>query len=290
MSARAIASATVSFGLVTIPVKVYPSGESAADVRFNMLHRKCSTRLKQQYVCPKDGEVVGRDDMARGYEFTKGQFVLFTDEEIKRLQEKATQAIEITEFVPAAKVDPIYFDSSYYLGPDKGGDRAYKLLATALKKSGRAALAKYAARGKQYLVMLRTLEGALVMQQLRYADEVRPVAEIPLGDAVVKEQELKLAMQILEQAVSEQFRPEQYEDDVRKRMLEAIDQKVQGKEISEVPEEPQAQIIDLMEALKASLQQEGGRKPARRAPRQDVGKAKAEAKAAAPKRARKARG
>jgi DNA end-binding protein Ku len=285
MGARAIASATVSFGMVTIPVKVYSSGNVSSGVHFNYLHKKCSTRLKQQYICPKDGEVVPRDGMARGFEFSKGQYVLFNDEELKKLQEKSTQAIEITEFVPVAKVDPIYFDKSYYLGPDKGGDRAYRLLAAALKKSKRAALAKYAARGKQYLVMLRTMEGGLVMQQLKYVDEVRSVSEIPLGDAVVKEKELKLAMQILEQAISDHFRPQEYEDDVRKRMLEAIDQKVQGQEISEVPEEPQAQIIDLMDALKASLKQEGGRKPAKRAPR----KSRTASKKTTARKVRKAR-
>jgi DNA end-binding protein Ku len=272
--------------MVSIPVKVYSSGNVSAGVHFNYLHRKCGTRLKQQYICPKEEEVVSRDEMSRGYEFAKGQYVQFEEEELKRLQERATQAIEITEFVPLAKVDPIYFDKSYYLGPDRGGDRAYKLLSKALEKSKRAALAKYAARGKQYLVMLRFLQGGMVMQQLKYVDEVRSFSEIPLGDAVVKEKELKLAMQILEQAMSNHFKPEEYEDDVRKRMLEAIDQKVQGQEISEVSEEPQAQIIDLMEALKASLSQEGGRKPAKRAPRKAPAKA---ARKTTAKKARKAR-
>jgi DNA end-binding protein Ku len=206
-SARAIASATVSFGMVSIPVKVYSSGESAAPIHFNMVHAKCGSRLKQQYVCPKEDVIVGRDEMARGYEFAKGQYVLFTEQELKALQEKPTQSVEITEFLPTEKVDPIYFDKCYYLGPGKGGDRAFKLLARALAKSGRSALAKYAARGKQYLVLIRPLNDALVMQQLRYADEIRPIAEVPLGDAVVKPAELKLALQIVDQAVAEQFRP-----------------------------------------------------------------------------------
>ena len=290
MSARSIASATVSFGLVTIPVKLYSAGEASAAVRFNMLHRECSTRLKQKYICPKDGKEVPRTEMSKGYEFSKGQYVVFTEEEVKRLQEKATQAIEITEFVPLEKVDPIYFDKSYYLGPDKGGDRAYKLLTKVLQRSGRAALAKYAARGKQYLVMLRPMDKGLVMQQLKYADEVRSASEVPLGDAVIKEKELKLALQIVEHAVSDEFRPQDYEDDVRKRMLAAIDQKVAGQEISEAPEEPKAQIIDLMEALKASLDQEGGRKPAKRAPRKKTAAKKTAAKKVAKKTARRARG
>jgi DNA end-binding protein Ku len=263
MSARALATATVSFGLVSIPVKVYSSGEPSSGVHFNMLHRDCGSRLKQQYVCVKEEVVVGRNDTAKGYEIARGQYVLFTDEELKALQEKATHTVEITEFIPIAKVDPIYFDKAYYLGPDKGGDRAYKLLARALAKSGRAALAKYAARGKQYLVLVRPAGDTLVMQQLRYADEVRPASEVPLGDAEVKAAELKLALQIVEQGAAEQFRPEAYEDDVRKRILAQIERKAEGHEIAVEPEaEPEAQVIDLMAALRSSLAE---RRPAQRA-------------------------
>jgi DNA end-binding protein Ku len=269
MSARAIASATVSFGLVSIPVKVYSSGNSSAGVRFNMLHKKCGSRLKQHYYCPQDGEKVERDEMVKGYEFSKGQYVLFTDEELKALQQEASQSVEITEFLPTVKVDPIYFEKSYYLGPDKGGDRAFKLLAAALRKSGRSALAKYAARGKQYLVLVRPVEEGLVMQQLRYADEIHAIGEIPLGEAQVRKAELELAMQIVDQAVSDEFKPEAYEDDVRKRMLAAIERKVEGREIAETPsEEPKAQVIDLMEALKASLaKKEAKRRPAKPVPK-----------------------
>jgi DNA end-binding protein Ku len=274
MSARSISTATVSFGLVSIPVKIYSSGESSSGVRFNMLHKACGSRLKQQYICPKDGEVVPRTEMAKGYEFAKGQYVMFSDEELKALQERATHAIEITEFLPTAKVDPVYFEKSYYLGPDKGGDRAYKLLAQALAKSGRSALAKYAARGKQYLVLLRPVDNALVMQQLRYADEIRALSEVPLGDAQVKAAELKLALQIVEQAVSDQFKPEQYEDEVRRRILAQIDKKVDGQEITMQPEdEPKAQVIDLMQALKSSLSRKSGeRRPTKRSPRRAAAK------------------
>lgn len=269
MSARAIASATVSFGLVSIPVKVYSSGNGSTGVRFNLLHKKCGSRLKQQYYCPQDGEKVERDEMVKGYEFSKGQYVLFTDEELKALQQEASQTVEITEFLPTAKVDPIYFEKCYYLGPDKGGDRAYRLLAAALRKSGRSALAKYAARGKQYLVLVRPVEEGLVMQQLRYADEIQAIGEIPLGEAEVKKAELALALQIVDQAVSDEFKPEAYEDEVRQRMLAAIERKVEGQEVTETPsEEPKAQVIDLMEALKASLaKKEGQRRPAKRAPK-----------------------
>jgi len=253
MAARPIGSGTVSFGMVSIPVKLFSASESKAAVSFNLLHGKCGSRLKQSYTCPKDSETVTRDQMVKGYEFAKDQYVTFTAEELKAMEQEAERAIEITEFVPAAQVDPIYFDGAYYLGPDKGGDKAYHLLVEAMRQTGRSALAKWAARGKQYLVLIRPVQGGLVMQQLLYADEVRSLSEVPLGDAEVKEGELKLAVQLVNQIASDEFRPGQYEDDVRKRMHEAIQKKIEGQEITASVEPPKAQIIDLMEALKASL-------------------------------------
>jgi DNA end-binding protein Ku len=239
--------------MVSIPVKLYSASETSSAISFNMLHDTCKTRLKQQYVCPKDGEIVTRDHTVKGYEFSKEQYVTFNEEEIKALQEEANRSIEITEFVPASKVDPIYFDGAYYVGPDKGGERAYKLLTEAMKQTGRSALAKWAARGKQYLVLVRAVENGLVMQQLVYADEVKAFADVPIGEAEIKEPELKLAIQLVEQIASDEFKPENYEDEVRKRMHAAIQRKVEGQEITAAPEQPRAQIIDLMEALKASL-------------------------------------
>lgn len=192
--------------------------------------------------------------MVKGYEYAKGQYVLFTEEELKALTPEPTNAIEITEFVPLEEVDPIYFEKSFYLGPDRGGDRPYRLLAEAMKQTGRAALARYAARGKDQLVLLRPFEDGLILQQLRYADEIRPFNEVPVAPADVKDQELKLAVQLIDQIASDEFRPQEYEDNVRKRTRELIDQKVAGQEITAAPPEaPKAQIIDLMEALKASL-------------------------------------
>ncbi|HEX9186133.1 MAG TPA: Ku protein [Vicinamibacteria bacterium] len=253
MPARSIGTGTLSFGMVSIPIRMYSAGESASAVSFNLLHGKCKSRLKQQYVCPRDNEIVARDQMVKGYEFTKDQYVAFTEEELKAMAEEAQKAIEITEFVPASKVDPVYFDGAYYLGPEKGGEKAYKLLNEAMKQTGRAALAKWAARGKQYLVMIRPVEKGLVMQQLLYRDEVRPIAEVPIEDAELKDAELKLAVQLVEQIASDEFHPENYEDEVRKRYHEAIQRKVEGQEITAAPEAPRAQVIDLMEALKASL-------------------------------------
>jgi len=285
MAARSIGTATISFGLVTVPVRMYTASESSAAISFNMLHGKCGSRLKQQYICTKDEEIVPRDQMVKGYEFAKDQYVTFTETELKAMAEESTRAIEITEFVPVQKVDPIYFESAYYLGPDKGGERAYTLLAAAMRQTGRSALAKWAARGKMYLVMLRPVEKGLVMQVLLYADEVRPFDEVPVGDTQVKDAELKLAIQLIDQIATEEFHPENYADEVRKRYNAAIQEKVQGREITAIaPEEPKAQIIDLMEALKASLgnrapraAQEADRKPAKRSPRA------AEAKASRPR-------
>ena len=255
MAARAIGSVTVSFGLVSVPVKLYSATQAQSAISFNLLHKDCGSRLRQQYLCQKDGVVVERDDMVKGYEFAKDQYVVFTPEELKAMEEMATQTVDITEFVPSDKVDPIYFDKAYFLAPDKGGEKAYRLLGEAMQETGRAALARYAARGKQYLVMLRATDEGIVMQQLLYSDEVRAFSEVPMNRAPdVKEQELKLAVQLINQISSETFDPNAYEDDVKKRILEAIDKKVEGQEIkTQVEETGTAQIIDIMEALKASL-------------------------------------
>jgi DNA end-binding protein Ku len=254
MPARPIASGTISFGLVSIPVKLYAATQPSAGISFNLLHAKDGSRLKQQYVCAQEGVKVEREEMLKGYEFQKDRYVTFTTEELKALEEVANQTIEIAEFVPAATVDPLYFDKPYFVGPDKGGAKAYRLLSEALSRSGKAALGRYAARGKQYLVLIRPAEGRLVMQQLLYPDEVRSFAEVPVDDAELKEPEIQLALQLVQQTASEEFHPEKYQDGVRKRVLEAIERKIAGQEIALSPtEEPRAQVIDLMEALKASL-------------------------------------
>src|SRR6185503_18358688 len=255
MAARSIGTATISFGLVSVPVNLYSSSESKTSVSFNMLHKKCGSRLKQQYTCPKDNEVVGRDDTVKGYEFAKDQYVVLSTDELKALEEKATGTIDVVEFVPLAKVDREYLDKVYYLGPDKGGDRAYRLLAAALLETGKAALGQYAARGKQHLVLLRPLNGVIVMEQLHYADEVRPTTEVTLPEGEVKAAELALAKQLIDQASSENFEPAKYKDTVRERVMETIQRKVEGQDItSDAPADGGGgKIIDLMEALKASL-------------------------------------
>lgn len=257
--ARSISGGTISFGLVSIPVKLYSATEASSAISFNLLHAACGSRLKQQYVCTNDGELVSRDQMVKGFEFAKDQYVTFTPQELKAMEEKATQSIEIAEFVPLDRVDPVYFDKPYYLGPEKGGEKAYRLLAQAMKDTDRAAIARYAARGKQYIVMLRASDGAqggvgIVMQTLLYADEVRPFSEVPIADADVKESELTLAKQLVEQITAETFNPKEYKDEVRERIQADIQRKVEGQEIATAePVQEPARVIDLMEALKASL-------------------------------------
>jgi DNA end-binding protein Ku len=267
MPPRPIGSATISFGLVSVPVSLYSASESSATVSFNMLHKKCGSRLKQQYICPTEGGVVEKDEIAKGYEFSKGQYVTFTPEEIKALDEKATNSIDIAEFVPLNAVDRMYLDKVYYLGPDKGGDRAYRLLGEALKTTGRAALGQYSARGKQHLVLVRPLDGVLVMEQLHYAAELRSAAEVPHPDTPVKESELALARQLIEQSANDEFRPENYRDTVRERVLDAIQAKVEGQEITAEAAPPETKIIDLMDALKASLARQGAVASEKRSPK-----------------------
>ena len=259
---RPFASGQIAFGLVSIPVKLYSATEATERISFNMIHTECGSRIQQQLFCPKDERTISREETSKGYEFAKGQYVLFTEDELKAMEEKATQTIEISEFLPREAIDPIYFQKANYMSPDKGGDRAYALLAKALVETGRWALAKYAARGKQYLVVIRPLENGLVMQQLFYPNEIRALDELDLGDAVIKDNELKMAVQLAEMGAADEFHPENYRDEVSDRVRAMIQQKIEGEEITtDLVEQPKAQVIDLMEALKRSL---GGRaaKPA----------------------------
>ena len=259
MAARSIASLTVSFGLVSIPVKLYSATQSSGTISFNLLHKGCGSRLKQQYLCAKEEVVVPREDMVKGYEFAKDQYVMFAPEELKALEETGTHTAEITEFVPIESVDPVYFDKAYYLAPDKGGTKPYALLTKALAETNRCALGRWASRGKQYIVMIRPIDGGLVMQQLLYAGEVRSIKEIEIPETDVKPAELKLAEQLIEQQASETFDPATYKDEVKERIEAAIQKKVEGQEIAVAEAAPEggAQVIDLMEALRASLAKKG---------------------------------
>jgi DNA end-binding protein Ku len=252
---RSIGSLTISFGLVAIPVKLYTATQSSGQISFNLLHKDCGSRLKQQYVCLKDGQIVERDDIVKGYEFAKDQYVAFTPDEIKALEEVGTHSVEISEFVPVESIDPVYFDKTYYLAPDKGASKPYALLTEALNESKRCAVGRWATKGKAYIVMLRPVGHILSMQQLRFASEVRTANEIDVAKTDVKPAELKLARQLIDQQQALAFDPAAYADDVRGRIEAAIQKKVEGEEISvsETPDPNKGKVIDLMEALRASL-------------------------------------
>jgi len=291
MAARSIASITVSFGLVSIPVKLYSATNAQGAISFNMLHKGCGSRLKQQYICAKEEVVVPREDTVKGYEFSKDQYVIFTPEELKTMEEAGTHTAEITEFVPIETVDPVYFDKAYYLAPDKGGAKPYALLAKALRETNRCALGRWAARGKQYIVMLRPVEDGLVMQQLLYAAEVRSIKEIEIPETEVKPAELKLAQQLIEAQASDSFDPAAYKDDVRERIEAAVQKKVEGQEITltEPPAEGGAQIIDLMDALRASLEKRGTAPKKQEAASEETRKPPKRAQSASAKSSKKSR-
>jgi DNA end-binding protein Ku len=258
MAARATASGTISFGLVSIPVKLYTAASSKA-VRFNMLDPNDHSRVKQQYVNANSGEVVERGALVKGYEYARGQYVVMSEDELKELEAKSDRAIEIEAFVPMESVDPVYFEKSNLLGPDKGGQKAYKLLNQAMNKMNVVAVGRYATRGRQQLVLIRPMGEGLVLHGLYYADEVRHFDDIEFGDAVeVKKAELDLAEQLIEQLEEKSFRADAYEDDYRRAVLEAVDRKVAGEEFVVVQqEEEREQIIDLVAALKKSLDEKG---------------------------------
>lgn len=268
MPPHSIGSGTISFGLVSIPVKLY-SAASSQSVSFNLLHAKCGNRIRQQRFCPVCNEVVERDDLVKGYEFTKDQYVKVNDEELKALEGEASKAIEIAEFVPLVKVDPVYFEKSYYLGPDKGGEKPYRLLSDAMTQAGKVALAKFVMRGKENLVLVRSAQNGLMLHTMYFADEVRNFDDIAKGEsAKISGAETNLALRLIEELSTDEFNPEQYEDEYRQRVLDLVSSKAEGKEITvAAPQAPRAQVIDLVAALKESLGKKGAqeKKPAVRA-------------------------
>ena len=277
MPPHSIGSGTISFGLVSIPVRMY-SAASSGGVAFNMLYAKCGSRIKQQTFCPVCNVVVDRAELVRGYEFAKDQYVRVSDDELKTLEGEASKLIDIAEFVPLDKVDPIYFERTYYLGPDKGGEKAYRLLAEAMTQSERVALAKFVMRGKESLVLIRAAQDGLMLHTMYFADEVRSFAEIDKGQsAKIKDGELALAQQLIDGLSSAEFEPDRYADDYRQRVLDLVESKVEGKEVTVAgPPVQRAQVIDLMEALKESIAKRmppDGKKPPAKVSRRAEAKA-----------------
>ncbi|HEY8607672.1 MAG TPA: Ku protein [Noviherbaspirillum sp.] len=279
MAARSIADLTLSFGLVSIPVKVFSATDTRDGIRFNLIHRACGSRVRQQYICIKEDVVVERSEMVKGYQFAPEQYVIFDPDELKSLEEQGSHLVDIVSFVPAGSVDPIYYDKAYYLAPDKRGDRPYSLLLEGMTQTGRCAIARWAWHGKSHTVQLRPArDGGMVMQQLLYADEVRSTASLGIPQPDVKKSELDLAVMLIEQIAQDAYDPAAYEDEVKKRIEAAVEQKIAGQEVtlSAEPERAGGNVIDLMEALRASLAQ----KPA--AAKTAPVKARKSAKKAAP--------
>lgn len=275
MAARSIASLSLGFGLVSIPVKLYSATESSGTIRFNLLTRD-GARVKQQYVSEKDpGTIVPRSEMIKGYEFEKDRYVLFTPDELKAVEESANHTVEIVSFIPEKAVDPLYYDKAYFLAPDKRGGKSYSLLRAAMQKSGRCALAKWAWKGKQYVVQVRAAEDGLVLQQLLYADEVRSMKDLEIEEVKPSDAEVRLALQLIDQIAADNYDPAEYVDEEKQRILAAIDAKIAGKQVVAAEEresETSGQIIDLTEMLRASLVRGGAggaraaRKGAEKAP------------------------
>ena len=284
MAARSMASLTISFGMVAIPVDLYTAVLSSEKISFNLLHAKDGSRLKQQYVCIKEGTVVDRSEIVKGYEFAKDQYVQFSAEEIKALDEAGSDSIDIVEFVPLRSVDPLYFDRSYYLAPGKGGARPYALLAAALGETQRCAIGHWASHGRDHMIVLRPLDKVIVMHQLHFAAEVRSIDDIGVVPTEVKDNELKLARQLIDQQATDKFDPALYVDEVKARIEAAIQKKIEGKQVSVSvgpTRTPSGNVIDLTAALKASL---GGGRQEKLGPRK--GTKRVERKAPARKTSR----
>src|SRR5450631_4401602 len=230
--ARSIASLTISFGLVAIPVKLYSATVSSERIAFNLLRQKDGSRVKQQYVAVNDGKVVERAEMVKGYEFAKDQYVMFSAEELKALEDATSHSIDIGQFVPLESVDPVYFDGTYYLAPDKGAAKPYTLLATALRKAQQCAVGRWISRGKEHIVVIRPIDDGLAMHQLHFQAEVRNLKELGVEAAPVSEPELKLAQQLIDHLATKRFDPNEYADEHKARVETAIQKKVEGKEIS----------------------------------------------------------
>ena len=297
MAARSIGSGTISFGLVSIPIKLF-TATSAKSVSFNMLHKKCGGRLKQQLFCPVDNEVVERSETVKGYEYARDQYVKFEDEELKALEAARTDTLELVEFVPADTVDFLFIEKTYYLGPDKGGERAYRLLSESLERAGRLAVGRFATRGKDNLVLVRPYKKGLILHECFYADEVRSFDDVETGGAFeFKPIELDLADKLIQQLDRDKFEPERFRDTYADKVRDAVEKKIAGEQVVTPPEAPKAQIIDLLEALKRSVAQVEERAPEKAEPKVEAppaarGPKKAEPRkdAEEPKKRKKATG
>jgi DNA end-binding protein Ku len=270
--AASVWSGYLTFGLISMPVKLF-SGARSSGISFNMLHRDDLSRLKQQYVCLADGKVVERSDIVKGYEFRKDEYVVIEPEEIKKIEPQTAKTMEILEFVKTSEVDPVYFESSYYMVPDEAGRRPYALLTKAMEESEYVAIAKLTMHNREYTVFLRPHAGGMMLHTMYYKEEVREVEGFGAPDVELKDAEVKVAHQLIE-ALAAEWDPEKYHDTFQDNLKNLIQTKLEGGKIAEV-EKPKklAPVVDLMSALKQSLaEMEGKKKPAAAAPREAAGK------------------
>jgi DNA end-binding protein Ku len=258
MAARPISAGMISFGLVSIPVRLF-TATSPRSVSFHLLHKKDNSRIQQKIYCPVDDKIIERDELVRGFEIEKGRYVTFSDEELKSLEAQGDHAINISEFIPLSEVDPLYFENGYYLGCEAGSAKAYRLLSEAMDQASRVALATYTMRGKEHLVLIRPYAKGLMLHTMYYSDEVRSVEEVDRGlNAEAKPAELDLAKRLIDDLTEKKFDPSKYHDNYRERVVEAAQRKLEGQEVTEAPtEERKGKVIDLMSALKASLEKRG---------------------------------
>jgi DNA end-binding protein Ku len=258
MALRPLRNATITFGLVSIPVRFY-SATKSEDIHFNLLHESCGTRVNRKWWCPYHEKIVSSDELVRGYAVSKNKYVTFTDEEIETLETDDNRALDITEFVDLGQIDPVFFEKAYFLGPAPGGGKTYHLLSTAMKDQNKVGVARWVAAGKEHIVVLRPFEDGLILHTMYYADEVRDFGAIDLERAPVKEKEVKLAEMLINELTEKKFDPLRYKDEYRQRLMDRIRAKAKGKAIvaEEREEEKTGEVIDIMEALRRSL--EGGR-------------------------------
>jgi len=285
MALRPLRNATISFGLVNIPVRFYTATKSE-DIGFNLLHGSCGSRVNRKWWCPHHEEMIGMDEMVRGYPIAKNRYVTFTDEEIDALESDDNRALEITEFVDLEQIDPVFFEKAYYLGPAPGGGKTYKLLSQAMKKQGKVAVARWVSGNREHLVVLRPYEGGLILHTMYYADEVRDFAAIDAEDAELRDKEIALAEMLIGELSVEAFDPLAYKDEYRERLMDRIRAKSEGETILAQPadDEKAAEVVDIMEALRRSLEGTPATAARKRAPAKRAPVKPAAAKAAPRKR------
>ena len=278
MALRPLRNATISFGLVSIPVRFYTATKSE-DIHFNLLHATCGSRVNRKWWCPHHEKIVDSDELIRGYAVTKNKYVTFSDEEMEVLETDDNRALDITEFVDIQEIDPVFYEKAYFLGPAPGGGKTYKLLASAMKKENRVAVARWVAAGKEHLVVIRPFEKGLILHTMFYADEVRDFSSIDLEDTAVRDKEVQLAEMLINELTEDKFNPMAFKDEYRERLLERIREKARGKTIvaeEREEEEKTGEVVDIMEALRRSLEKGRTAAPARprRAPKRAAAKSR----------------